>query len=139
MISVVKSVSIQIPPVFRQRLSLGTRKVEKVSKVSKPNQPKIKKRCADGNSLAVQWVGIAMACVQSLVGELRSHKPHGKAKKKGHAEICSYCDLVEFLWGNFPGKIDAATGLRIESWSCEESQLLGKKLVWELCLQSKWR
>jgi len=34
----------------------------------------------------VQWLGVGiftiMACVQSLVGELRSCKPHGVAKKK---------------------------------------------------------
>ena len=38
-----------------------------------------------GNSLAVQWLGLgaftAVAQVQSLVGELRSCKPHGVAKK----------------------------------------------------------
>ena len=26
----------------------------------------------------------AMAQIQSLIGELRSYKPHGKKKKKGH-------------------------------------------------------
>ena len=39
-----------------------------------------------GNSLEVQWLGLsaftAMAQVQSLVGELRSHKTRGSAKKK---------------------------------------------------------
>ena len=39
-----------------------------------------------GNSLAVQWLGLsaftAGAQVQSLMGELRSRKPHGVAKKK---------------------------------------------------------
>ena len=39
-----------------------------------------------GNSLAVQGLGLgiftAMAWVQSLVGELRSHEPHGMEKKK---------------------------------------------------------
>ena len=39
-----------------------------------------------GNSLAVQWLGLGafteVARVQCLVGELRSHKPHGVAKKK---------------------------------------------------------
>ena len=39
-----------------------------------------------GNSSVVQWLGlhafIAVACVQSLVGELRSHKPASVAKKK---------------------------------------------------------
>ena len=38
-----------------------------------------------GNSLAVQWLGLsaltAGAGVQSLVRELRSHKPHGTAPK----------------------------------------------------------
>ena len=49
-----------------------------------------------GSSLVVQWLGfwafIAVARVQSLVGELRFHKPCGTAKKKNyplfyHAEI----------------------------------------------------
>ena len=45
-----------------------------------------------GNSLVVQWLGlsafIAMAWVQSLFGELRSHKLHAAAKKKEiHNEI----------------------------------------------------
>ena len=39
-----------------------------------------------GNSLAVQWLGLsaftAVAQVQSLAGELRSHKPCGMAKRK---------------------------------------------------------
>ena len=39
-----------------------------------------------GNSLAVQWLGLgtstAVAQVQSQVGELRSHKLCGAAKKK---------------------------------------------------------
>ena len=39
-----------------------------------------------GNSLAVQWLGLsaftAGARVQSLVRELRSHQPHGEAKKR---------------------------------------------------------
>ena len=39
-----------------------------------------------GKSLVVQWLGLgiftAMAWVQSLVGELRSHEPHGMEKKK---------------------------------------------------------
>ena len=39
-----------------------------------------------GNSLAVQWLGLraftAEGQVRSLVGELRSHKPSGAAKKK---------------------------------------------------------
>ena len=38
-----------------------------------------------GNPLAVQWLGLsaltAGARVQSLVWELRSHKPHSKANK----------------------------------------------------------
>ena len=38
-----------------------------------------------GTSLAVQWLGLraftAWALVQSLVGELRSHKPRGTAKE----------------------------------------------------------
>ena len=37
-----------------------------------------------GNSLMAQWLGLgaftALAQVQSLLGELRSHKPHGGAK-----------------------------------------------------------
>ena len=39
-----------------------------------------------GNSLALQWLGLcaltAGARVQSLVGELRSHKPLGTGRKK---------------------------------------------------------
>ena len=38
------------------------------------------------NSLAAQWLGLstfsAVTQVSSLVRELRSHKPHGEAKKK---------------------------------------------------------
>ena len=45
-----------------------------------------KKDKESGNSLVVQWSGFsaftARAWVQSLVGELRSHKPHGMAEKK---------------------------------------------------------
>ena len=40
---------------------------------------------SEGNSLAVQWLGLGtltvVAWVQSLVRELRSHKLHGVAKK----------------------------------------------------------
>ena len=43
-----------------------------------------------GNSLVVQWLGLgaftAVAQVQSLVGELRSPKPRGMAKKKKRKE-----------------------------------------------------
>ena len=43
-----------------------------------------------GNSLVVQWLGLyaftAQAIVQSLVGELKSHKPRGEAKKKREGE-----------------------------------------------------
>ena len=46
----------------------------------------INKRCVFGNSLAVQWLGLralsAGARVQSLVGELKSYKLQGVAKKK---------------------------------------------------------
>ena len=39
-----------------------------------------------GNSLVVQWLGLsaftARAWVQSLVRELRSHKPSGATRKK---------------------------------------------------------
>ena len=45
-----------------------------------------KKWFKQGNSPAVQWLGLgafaATLGVQSLVGELRSHKPPGVAKKK---------------------------------------------------------
>ena len=44
------------------------------------------KHLQTGNSLVVQWLGLcaftARAQVQSLVRELRSHKPLGAAKKK---------------------------------------------------------
>ena len=35
-----------------------------------------------GTSLLAQWLGLHVAGVQSLVGELRSHKPFSVAKKK---------------------------------------------------------
>ena len=39
-----------------------------------------------GTSLEIQWLGLdaftSVAWVQSLVGELRSRKPHGMARKK---------------------------------------------------------
>ena len=45
-----------------------------------------KKNERGGNSLAVQWLGLgaftSVAWVQSLVGEVRSCKPRGTAKKK---------------------------------------------------------
>ena len=44
------------------------------------------KSCKQGTSLVVQWLGLraftARARVQSLIGELRSHKPRSPAKKK---------------------------------------------------------
>ena len=44
------------------------------------------RKCFLGNSLVVQWLGLgaftAVAQVQSLIGELKSHKPCGMAKKK---------------------------------------------------------
>ena len=46
----------------------------------------ISKKPQRGSSLVVQWLGLgsftAVARVPSLVGELRSHKMHGTAKKK---------------------------------------------------------
>ena len=54
------------------------------------------KKCL-GNSLAVQWLGLstftAWAWVRSLVGELRSHKPHSTAKKKKKTALLPYIDL----------------------------------------------
>ena len=45
-----------------------------------------KKDKESGNSLVAQWSGFsaftARDWVQSLVGELKSHKPHGLAEKK---------------------------------------------------------
>ena len=45
----------------------------------------LRKMYKQGNSLVVQWLGLraftAVAQVQSLVGELRSHKPCSAAKK----------------------------------------------------------
>ena len=56
-----------------------------------------KKLLKQGNSLAVQWLGLgaftATVGVQSLVGELRSHKPPGVAKKK----IISGVELEDVL------------------------------------------
>ena len=47
--------------------------------------PKYKMLTLLGTSLVVQWLGLpvftAVAWVQSLVGELRSHKPRHMAKK----------------------------------------------------------
>ena len=44
-----------------------------------------------GNSLVVQWLGLgtftAVARAQSLVGELRSHKPCDMAKKKKKEDL----------------------------------------------------
>ena len=44
-------------------------------------------------SLAVQWLRLHTlpmqgAWIQSLVGEIRSHKPHGMAKKKKKKKTC---------------------------------------------------
>lgn len=59
-------------------------------------------------------------------------------ESKRGAEVCSCCDLVEFSWGNFTGKIDLTTGLMIGCWSCGEGQLLHQKLAWELLSRSQW-
>ena len=46
----------------------------------------------DRNSLAVQWLGLygftAVACVQSLVGELLSCKPQSAARRKNSTTRC---------------------------------------------------
>ena len=34
-----------------------------------------------GTSLAVQWLGLCILTIQSLIGELKSHKPLGAAKQ----------------------------------------------------------
>ena len=55
----------------------------------------LKKEC-QGSFLVVQWLGlhnlIAMAWVQSLVRELRSHKLHSWKKKNGRIKcgVCSW-------------------------------------------------
>ena len=47
-----------------------------------------------GNSLAVQWLGLSTftteGLVQSLIRELRSHKPYGVAKGKKVVSLCTY-------------------------------------------------
>ena len=47
------------------------------------------------NSLAAQWLGLstfsAVTQVSSLVRELRSHKPHGEAKKKKKNKKIKIC------------------------------------------------
>ena len=52
--------------------------------------PRAKER-SRRNSLAVKWLGLsaftALARVQSLVAELRSHKPPGAAKKQKQKEV----------------------------------------------------
>ena len=57
----------------------------KINKFLK-NIKKKKEENSLGNSLVVQWLGLgsltAVAQVQFLVGELRSRKPRGKAKKR---------------------------------------------------------
>ena len=48
-----------------------------------------------GTSLVVQWLGLctftATVWVQSLVGELRSHKPCGAAKESTHKDVRYVC------------------------------------------------
>ena len=50
----------------------------------------VSKKSGKGNSLAIQWLGLGALLlrtqVQSLVRELRSHKPWGMAKKKKKPE-----------------------------------------------------
>ena len=61
-----------------------------------------------GSSLVVQWLGlgahIAGAWVRSLVGELRSHKPWGAAKKQTNKQKKtknkSWTELLISLWVN---------------------------------------
>lgn len=59
-------------------------------------------------------------------------------ESKRSAEICSFCDLVEFLWGHFTGEIDFRTVPKIGCWSGCEGQLLHQKLAWELLFPSQW-
>lgn len=48
-----------------------------------------------GNSLAAQWLGLgpfaARVQVQSLVGEISSHKPHGipNSPQNSHFKVCN--------------------------------------------------
>ena len=44
----------------------------------------------EGNSLAVQWLGLPRAQVGSVVRELRSHKPRCTLPTKYHNEISLY-------------------------------------------------
>ena len=54
-----------------------------------------------GNSLVVQWLGYGtftvVAQVQSLVEELRSHKPHTAAKKKKKRKKAHKLEIRKFL------------------------------------------
>ena len=83
-----------------QNFIQGNRNPRDVS-LSNAAYASIRKRDIPGISisLVVQWLGLgtstARARVQSLVEELRSCKPLGKAKKKRQTDIPTYtCDLL---------------------------------------------
>ena len=67
----------EVPRLRMSNLQMRNRSWEKAELQSKP---------LAWNSLAVQWLGLciltAVSWVQSLVGELRSHKPCGAAQNK---------------------------------------------------------
>ena len=55
-----------------------------------------------GTSLVVQWLGLytftAEGWVQSLVGELRSHKPCGAAKKKYTQDLHRSLGILIYIY-----------------------------------------
>ena len=66
------------------------------------NFSNILKLFVPGSSLVVQWLRLraftAVAWIQSLVGKLRSHKPHGAAKNKNSLFLStSFCSLFSSL------------------------------------------
>ena len=69
-------------------------------------------RGCTGNSLAAQWLGLSSftskARVWSLVGKLRSHKPHGISKKNKrwcttHASASACASFCVFMLNPHPG------------------------------------
>ena len=71
-----------------------------------------------GNSLVVQWLGLstftAGAQVQSLVGELRSCKPHGVAKKKKNKETKAQRGTATFPGLHSKQEAESGSGIRIQ-------------------------
>ena len=72
----------------------------------------------NGHSLAVQWLGLGAFTARALVGELRSHKLRGAAKKKKKG-LVGWCGL--HLAGRHP------------RWGPHEWGLQDVPLPWEPC------